>query len=188
MATIQILPSKMRELILYVSEKLADDDKFGSTKLNKVLFFADFLQYGMTKKTITGKDYWKLDKGPVPKCLVPLREEMIKEGSLDIIERDYWGKPQKVPVAKCKPNLGVFTADEMSLIDYVIEQLRPCDANECSLKSHKYLELFWDLAEYKETIPHGLALVIYPDDDSTEQMEYCEEMQRRAGAWLKATA
>lgn len=181
-------PNKMKELILYVSEKLSDDKKFCSTKLNKVLFFTDFLRYRIVKKTITGKEYWKLPFGPAPKCFVPLREEMINEGSLEIILRDYWGKSQKVPVAKRKPNLAVFTADEISLVDFVIEQLRPLDANECSLHSHKYLELFWDLAEYKESIPHGLALVAYPEDDSVEQMEYCEEMQRRAEKWLKATA
>jgi hypothetical protein len=36
---------KMKELILYISQKCADDTKFGATKLNKILYFSDFLAY-----------------------------------------------------------------------------------------------------------------------------------------------
>jgi hypothetical protein len=36
---------KLRELILYVSTLSKDDDNFGATKLNKLLFYADFLAY-----------------------------------------------------------------------------------------------------------------------------------------------
>ncbi len=37
---------KFAELILYVSQKSTFDSTFGSTKLNKILYFSDFLAYG----------------------------------------------------------------------------------------------------------------------------------------------
>ncbi|MFA7100674.1 MAG: Panacea domain-containing protein [Bacilli bacterium] len=178
--------AKMRELILYISEQLSDDPKFGSTKLNKVLFFADFLHYRNKGESITGQEYWKLANGPAPRCFIPLRQEMIKEGIFDILPRDYWGEIQQVPTAKRKSNLSAFTGYEIALVDHVIEKLKPCDANECSNKSHNYLGLLWDLIELKETIPYNIALVTRADDDTKEQMDYCDEMQRRAEKWLMA--
>ena len=178
---------KMQELILYISEQLSDDPKFGSTKLNKILFFADFLRYTIVRQSITGQQYWKLPNGPAPKTLIPVREEMIRQGFLEIQLRDYWGLKQKVPVAKRNPDLTLFEMSEIALVDFIIERLRPLDANECSLKSHQYLELFWDLAEPQETIPYSMALVTHATDDTPEQMEYNDEMQRRAEKWLMAT-
>ena len=45
---------KLTELIVYVADRLADDRAGGSTKLNKVLFFADFAHVRQHGTPITG--------------------------------------------------------------------------------------------------------------------------------------
>ena len=61
--------TKMRELILYVASKSQHDPKFGSTKLNKILFFADFAFYFKHGRSVTGQEYMRLKHGPAPRRL-----------------------------------------------------------------------------------------------------------------------
>jgi hypothetical protein len=55
---------KLRELILHVARRSEGDIAFGVTKLNKLLFFIDFLACLRFGKPITGEEYQKLDNGP----------------------------------------------------------------------------------------------------------------------------
>ena len=75
---------KFRELVLYLSEKSRDDRKFGATKLNKLLYFCDFLSYVELGHPVTGAGYFRLGKGPAPKCLRPARREMEQDGILEV--------------------------------------------------------------------------------------------------------
>src|SRR6266480_4421152 len=73
---------KYRELVLYICQKCATDKKFGATKLNKILYFADFLAYAELGEPITGFEYQREKNGPVPRRLVPIREQMINAREL----------------------------------------------------------------------------------------------------------
>ena len=57
---------KLKELVLYIAQKSEDDPSFGATKLNKILFAADFYFFGQTGRSITGASYVHRGKGPVP--------------------------------------------------------------------------------------------------------------------------
>lgn len=76
--------ARFRELILYISQKCADDSTFGSVKLNKILFFSDFLTYAEFGEPITGFVYQKLANGPAPNRLLPIRNDMIEKGDLGL--------------------------------------------------------------------------------------------------------
>ena len=67
---------RFRELLLYICEKSATDPKFGATKLNKILYFSDFLAFARYGKPITGFEYQRERNGPVPKRLVSIRNQM----------------------------------------------------------------------------------------------------------------
>ena len=46
--------TKLKELILHIAKECCDDPTFGATKLNKILWWADFLFYRATGPS----DYW----------------------------------------------------------------------------------------------------------------------------------
>lgn len=46
-------PAKFKALMLYAAEKSRGDPRFGAIKLNKILFFSDFLSYGLTGRAVT---------------------------------------------------------------------------------------------------------------------------------------
>src|SRR5258705_13086147 len=89
--------SKMKELILYVAKASQDDFSFGAVKLNKLLFYADFLSYLRRGKSITDQEYFALREGPAPRRFLPIREEMKNSGEI-AIQSVTWGtlpKPQQ---------------------------------------------------------------------------------------------
>lgn len=65
---------KLGELLLYVSQQLADEPSAGSIKINKLLYFAEQTHMRTTGRPITGADYQRLEHGPAPRRLVPVRD------------------------------------------------------------------------------------------------------------------
>ena len=57
---------RLRELILYIALKCESDARFNATRLNKILFYADFVSFANTGKPVTGAAYKAIDRGPVP--------------------------------------------------------------------------------------------------------------------------
>jgi hypothetical protein len=177
---------KTKELILYICKKSENDPKFGSMKLNKILFFSDLLAYRKTGKSITGQEHQNLPLGPALRCLVPIRDESIKKQELRIEARDYFGNTQHRPVALREPDMTIISLEEKTLVDEIIKAMIPFNGTEASELSHQFIG--WQLTEMSETIPLGLSLLTHPVDLTEEESAYIIEMQRRAEDWLKATA
>ena len=143
---------KLGELILYISRKCEEDNRYGATKLNKILFYSDFIHYGKTGKSITGAGYQRLRWGPAPRRLVPVREELLKSGALVVQEKEYLGRPQQRPLALRDADLSEFTGAEIAVVDETIEALWNANANDVSDFSHRFPG--WKIAEKGEEIPY----------------------------------
>ena len=85
---------KLGEALLYISKKCQNDERFGMTKLNKTLYFSDFLYYAKTGKGITGGRYMKLVNGPVPHQMKPVIERM-KQRGFEVIIYTYFDRNRK---------------------------------------------------------------------------------------------
>jgi len=133
--------AKMKELILYVAKSSEKDKKFGAVKLNKILFYADFLAYLKRGKSITGQEYFALDEGPAPKRLLPIREQMKADGEIVIKKVDQFGlpRPQERIEANRSPVLdGVFSADEIADVNYILQELRDKTGKDVTNMSHEF--------------------------------------------------
>lgn len=148
---------KLAELILYISEKSEGDERFGATKLNKLLFFADFAAYWQLGRAITNQRYFRLPAGPAPRRLVPVRDGLIEDSALAMSERDYYGYLIKRTVALREANLGLFQADEIAIVDDVIRYFWKMNAREISDYSHRFVG--WKIAGDQEDIPYEAAFI-----------------------------
>ena len=149
--------TKLRELILYLARKSESDPKCGAVKLNKLLFFSDFIFYAKTGKPITGSEYQRIEHGPALRRLLPVRTDMLSRGECAIQVRNYYGKPQKRLVALRDPKLSVFTAEEIALVDEVLEAFCDHDARTISGITHDLP--VWQAFGDKETIPYEAIFV-----------------------------
>jgi len=145
--------SKFKELVLYVAEKSADDPSFGATKLNKTLFFSDFYAYGELGKPMTGATYQKLDRGPAPRELPSIQQQLQEEGAAAVFERSHFNYLQKRLLPLRPADLSQFSPQEVALVDEVIEALKYHTALEVSRVSHAKV-LGWQLAGEREEIPY----------------------------------
>jgi hypothetical protein len=144
---------RFRELLLYVCEKCATDPKFGSTKLNKILYFSDFLAFARFGEPITGFEYQREKNGPVPKRMLPVRAEMVKAGDLAVQPiRLMSGRIQHRSVNLREPRLNVFTPSHIALVDSIIETFWGFNADEVSDFSHQMVG--WKIADEGESIPY----------------------------------
>jgi hypothetical protein len=170
---------KFRELILYVARKSESDPGFGATKLNKILFFCDFLAYRAFGESITGHRYQKLEHGPAPRALKPILKKMEKAGECVFVERDHFGYPQTRIVARREPDFSLFSAKEIDLIGSVIEELRDSNATQVSELSHQFIG--WQVARMKEDIPYSTVFLGTPRPLTQEEIEYGQQLARELG-------
>jgi hypothetical protein len=150
--------ARFKELVLYICEKCASDPKFGATKLNKILYFSDFLAYGEFGQPVTGFEYQKLPNGPAPRHFVQMRDEMVKAGELAIQPvRLVSGRVQDRPVNLRSARLEVFTPNQISLVDAVIDALKDATAEDVSELTHRMVG--WKIVDSGETIPYETIFV-----------------------------
>lgn len=127
---------RLRELVLYVADKSYDDAGFGATKLNKVLFFADFESYARFGKSITGADYISLPNGPVPRRLIPIRKQMVQDHEIAIRRVSFYDKEQHRVIPLRDSNLDIFAARDIAMVDAVVDRYWGKTAREMSDLSH----------------------------------------------------
>ncbi len=144
---------KFKELVLYIAQRCKSHPYFGATKLNKILFFSDFIAYEELGWAMTDAEYMALEYGPGPRRLMPIREQMLLDGDVTI-ERS--GSQQRV-IALRRPDLEHFSPEERNIVDKVIQWLQCRDAESVSELSHRFLG--WKAA-WSETLATGQTATI----------------------------
>ena len=144
---------KFKELILYISDKCKADPNFGDTKLNKILYYSEMRCFVELGKPITGQKFQHLEHGPGSKPLLPVREEMQRDGACVVNKiRLPDGKPQTLTTAIKKPELTDFSAQEIEIVDSVIRGFWWGNADSVSDDSHD--EPGWFMTDEREEIPY----------------------------------
>lgn len=160
MADIRYDEDKLKDLILYIAFKSNDDSYFGKTKLNKILFFSDFLYYRHYGKAITGAKYIKNKYGPTVKHLDTTLRDLKTAYKAVMQNFIVFGYDQKKLIAIDKVDLSRFDAQEISFVDQIISELRGDTANRVSKLSHEFAA--WKILDFGDEIPYSLALVLNP--------------------------
>jgi Protein of unknown function (DUF4065) len=175
--------TKLGELIVHISQRSAKDPRFGATKLNKLLYFSDFLAYGNYGKPITSATYRHLKNGPAPKYLEEVRDVLIKDGAIKVETVQLKsGRRQIRTVAKRKPVLANFTKEEIGLVNFLIHAHWEKTADEISDHSHNYVG--WKMTKENETIPYE-SIFLSDAPLTTEEIYRGQELAREYG-WVEA--
>lgn len=160
-------PDKFKELMLYAAEQSEGDDYFGAVKLNKIMFFSDFLCYGLMGEPITGATYQRENNGPVPRELKWMSREIVESGEGFFTKRPFFNHTQIRLVPHRPANPHHFTIEEKDMIDSVIRNLAPRTAGETSLLSHER-SFAWQVAEKGEEIPYTAVFISARKPTSTD--------------------
>ena len=147
--------AKLGELLLYVAGKVRTDPTGGATKLNKILFFSEFSAVRALGEPITGVAYQKLERGPAPRRLVPIRTALVESGAAELVNDQYFGRTIHRLVPRREADLSSFNEEQVRIVDQVIDALWGKTAGEVSERSHE--EMGWKMVEDGEEIPYSAA-------------------------------
>ena len=170
--------AKFRELVLYIAENSEDDPKFGVVKLNKILYYSDFESYRRLGQPITGATYRKYSEGPAPSEMLEQRRVMVDSARITVETRPHFSGAQQRIVPLSESDTGLFSYDELAIVNETIEGMRHMTAHEAVSLSHR--ELGWQTAEYGETIPYPTAW-LSPGPLPQEAEEYAREVVEKLG-------
>lgn len=157
---------KFRELVLFIAQRSEGDPAFGATKLNKLLYYSDFLAYLSFGRPITGHRYQKLPKGPAPRALMPILQAMESGDEIRRVKRQYYDKTQQRVLALREANLDVFSSKEIDLVSKIIHECWGKSGSQMSAISHRFRG--WMLAKDGEDIPYEVALVQFQQPDKAD--------------------
>ena len=154
---------RLRELILYIAEKLKDDPNFGRTKLAKIIYFSDMESFRLHRQPVSGSAYFRDNFGPLPKDFLPVLDDLKDSGEISENERDYYGYKQKRIEVLSEPTAKLLTQHDLDIVDHIIQNFADWNASGLSSRSHG---VAWQLSEGEQFIPYEYAL--YSDEPLTE--------------------
>lgn len=134
----QVSPEKLREVLLYVLNKVGAKPNVGETVLYKLLYFIDMDYYEKHGKSITGLTYIHNTYGPSPvKDFRAVVDDMIAHDELDIVETKFFNNKQKKYLPQVAVDLDKLSASEIKHIDKELVRLSDKTASELTDLAHK---------------------------------------------------
>lgn len=124
------------EMVVFFTEKLQP----WKTKLNKLLFYADFTMHKQTGFSMSGVQYRAITMGPVPNNFNSIFEFLANKEDIDIYYThfvDGGTGEQFKPNAKKDFNPALFNEVELKILNSVAERFKNTTTNEIIEISHK---------------------------------------------------
>jgi len=143
---------KLQEMIVY----FAGQKDTWRTKLNKLLFYSDFLHFKRSGTSISDARYVRMQYGPVPADFYRVQARLVDDGSIDERPAHAGDCEGTVFVALRQADVALFTEDELGVMVEVAAHFAGWSASRISEFSHR--EPAWLEAEPRATIPYKKAV------------------------------
>ena len=127
---------RLTEMIIFFSAKLEP----WKTKLNKLLFYADFLNYKKAGFSMSGSRYRAINMGPVPNNFNSIFEYLANKNEIDISITEF---PNGAEGEQFKPNKNrqfrpeLFSESELSVLAEVVSIFKDTSTADIIETSHK---------------------------------------------------
>lgn len=140
---------KFTEMVVFFSDKLSPF----KTKMNKLLFYADFLMFKQSCFSISGVRYKAIDMGPVPNNFQSIFEYLANKDEIDIYTTEfpngYTGEQFKSRKDR-KFNAELFSENELKTLEEVASVFKETSTNDIIQLSH--LEEAWKKNEKSKSV------------------------------------
>ena len=134
----QVNPEKLREVLLYILNKIGAKPNVGEAVLYKLLYFIDMDYYEKYGRSITGLTYIHNTYGPSPMAdFKSIVNDMVEHGELEILETKYFKNNQKKYLPNKTADLAQLDARELQHVDEELLRLADKSATELSELSHQ---------------------------------------------------
>jgi transcriptional regulator with XRE-family HTH domain/uncharacterized phage-associated protein len=127
---------KFSEMVVFFVERLEP----WKTKLNKLLFYADFMMHKQSGFSISGVQYRAIPMGPVPNNFNSIFEYLFNHNELEICYVQFADGGVGEQFRPCKSNSfnkELFTDDEIKVLELVVDRFKDTTTKEIIEISHK---------------------------------------------------
>jgi len=127
---------KFTEMVVFFTEKLQP----WKTKLNKLLFYADFGTHKQSGYSISGVQYRAIPMGPVPNNFNSIFEYLANNNDVDVYYTTFPDGgigEQFIPNSKREFNSELFTENELQILENIAERFKNTTTDEIIEISHK---------------------------------------------------
>ncbi|MCK4746390.1 MAG: DUF4065 domain-containing protein [Bacteroidales bacterium] len=141
--------ARFTEMVVFFTERLQP----WKTKLNKLLFYADFSMFQKTGFSISGFQYRAIPMGPVPNNFNSIFEFLANNNEVDIWSTQFedGGTGEQFMLARDRKfNAELFANDELRTLEAIADRFKTISTNEIIDLSHK--EKAWIDNEVKKKI------------------------------------
>ena len=142
---------KFKEVLLYILNKVGSKPNIGETVLYKLLYFTDFDFYEKYEEQLIGATYIKNHYGPTPIEFEKIVAEIMDKEIIKVKSK-YYDYPQRKYLPLRKADLSKLRANEIEVIDKVLDKLSDMNANQISDYSHD--DVPWLTTEDNEVIEY----------------------------------
>lgn len=127
---------KFSEMVVYLSSRMQP----WKTKLNKLLFYADFLMYSKYVRSISGVQYMAMPMGPVPVHFNAIFDFLVSRGDIEINYFNFSGNitgEQFMPGSVRKFNSLLFSSQELDVLEFIAQKFSNTSTAEMIEASHE---------------------------------------------------
>lgn len=143
---------KFKEVLLYILNRVGSKPNIGETVIYKLLYFIDFDFYEKYEEQLIGATFIKNHYGPTPVEFSKIVEKMIKDKEIEKVSSGYFSYPQTKYLPLRKHNLSKLKANEIEVIDDVLNKLSDMNASQISDYSHQ--DVPWVTTKNNEVIEY----------------------------------
>lgn len=144
---------KLREMIIYFTGVI----KPWKTKMNKLLFYADFVNFKKTCFSISGAQYRAIDMGPVPNNFNSIFEFAADHQDINIQQKSFPSGALGelfLPNPERKFNAGLFSNDELTSLKEVETKFKNTSVSDIIEISHQEKAWYENYQEGKKLISY----------------------------------
>lgn len=146
--------SKYENAVLYFV-KYCNNNYLGATKLNKLLYYLDFLSFRDKGKIVTGDLYVNKQYGPVPSSIDDVLTELQSKKMLDIKKVQYKEGETFKYNNLIDPDLSVFDSNEKKLLENICKEF--CLWSTEKIVNQTHLEAPWFYSKPYEVVDYKYA-------------------------------
>ena len=145
---------KYENAILYFVQH-CNNRYLGATKLNKLLYYLDFLNYRDRGRSVTGDDYYHMQYGPIPSSVDTVMGALRESKKLRVTGEPFGEVEREIYKAEVKPDLTVFSEAEQQLLTDICKEFKKYDTDTIIAQTH--LEAPWFYSRSHQKIDYEYA-------------------------------